>query len=289
MRVHHLDCGTMHPPLRRLVTGDGTLFQAATMVCHCLLVETDDHGLVLIDSGFGTAETARPWRTLGSGFMLRSRPIVDPAQTAVAQVRRLGFDPRDVRHIVLTHLDVDHAGGLADFPRATVHVHAAELAAALGPTTPLERRRYRAHQWSHGPRWATHRDEGETWFGLSAVRALDGLPPQLLLVPLPGHTRGHTGVAVDTGDGWLLHAGDSHFLRSETDPYHPRTTPILSRFQRRMAVDDPARLANLDRLRRLRADHPEQVTVFAAHDLTGFRWFTDPHRRDPGVTVAPAG
>jgi glyoxylase-like metal-dependent hydrolase (beta-lactamase superfamily II) len=36
------------------------------------------------------------------------------------QVQRLGFDPRDVRHIVLTHLDFDHAGGLDDFPHATV-------------------------------------------------------------------------------------------------------------------------------------------------------------------------
>lgn len=29
---------------------------------------------------------------------------------------------RDVRHIVLTHLDFDHAGGLDDFPEATVHM-----------------------------------------------------------------------------------------------------------------------------------------------------------------------
>ncbi|WP_373317754.1 MBL fold metallo-hydrolase [Planotetraspora silvatica] len=28
----------------------------------------------------------------------------------------MGYDPADVRHIVVTHLDVDHCGGLPDFP-----------------------------------------------------------------------------------------------------------------------------------------------------------------------------
>jgi glyoxylase-like metal-dependent hydrolase (beta-lactamase superfamily II) len=36
------------------------------------------------------------------------------------------YDPKDVRHIVLTHLDFDPAGGLGDFPHATVHMLADE-------------------------------------------------------------------------------------------------------------------------------------------------------------------
>ena len=48
--------------------------------------------------------------------------------------RALGLDPRDVRHIVVTHLDLDHAGGLADFPDAKVHLHAREHAAAMART-----------------------------------------------------------------------------------------------------------------------------------------------------------
>src|SRR2546429_4224699 len=62
------------------------------------------------------------------------------------------------------------------------------------------------------PRWMVNEiDGGEPWFGFRAVRDLPGLPPEILVIPLPGHTRGHIGVAVDTGAGWLLHAGDAFY------------------------------------------------------------------------------
>lgn len=268
MRVHHLNCATLRPPSRRLVNGTGGLFDKATMVCHCLLVETDA-GLVLIDSGFGTADLAAPVESLGRRFVRGIRPVLDPSETAIAQVRRLGYRPEDVRHIILTHLDLDHAGGISDFPWATVHLHATEHDAGLNPTR-AERFRYRPNHWAHGPQWATYRPTGEPWFGFESVRDLTGLPPQFLLVPLPGHTRGHTGVAVDTGSGWLLHAGDAYFHHRESDPHDPKSTALLSLFQKMMQVDGPARLANQERLRQLRAGHDDQVTVFCAHDAVEF-------------------
>ena len=46
------------------------------------------------------------------------------------------------------------------------------------------------------------RTEGETWKGFESIRAIPGLDDDILLVPLTGHTRGHSGVAVNTEDGW---------------------------------------------------------------------------------------
>src|SRR5262245_20277012 len=161
MRVHHLNCATMRPFSRRLVNGAGGLFEAGVMVCHCLLVETED-GLVLIDSGLGSADIADPVGSLGARFVRLTRPRLDPQETAVRQVARLGYRPADVRHIVLTHLDLDHAGGISDFPSATVHVHAREHDAAMRRGTPRERARYRPNHWAHGPTWATYLDsQGE--------------------------------------------------------------------------------------------------------------------------------
>jgi glyoxylase-like metal-dependent hydrolase (beta-lactamase superfamily II) len=268
MRVHHLNCGTMRPPSRRLVNGAGSLFEAGRLVCHCLVAETDA-GLVLVDTGIGLTDIADPAAALGARFLRQTRPVLDPDETAIRQVSRLGYRPADVRHIVVTHLDRDHASGIADFPWATVHVHASEHQAALSPQSPREQARYRPRQWAHGPRWATYGQAGgQRWFGFESVHPLDGLTPEILLVPLPGHTRGHAGVALSTGTTWLLHAGDAYFCHGETDPDRPRSTPLLRLFQRRVQHDRLARRNNQARLRELRRAHGREVEVICAHDPT---------------------
>jgi glyoxylase-like metal-dependent hydrolase (beta-lactamase superfamily II) len=255
-RIHHLSCATMCPAAGR-VPG----LMRRRLVAHCLLVEDTD-GLTLVDTGFGTADVADP-RRLGRAFTVAVGARFDPAETAVAQVEALGFAASDVRRIVVTHLDLDHAGGLGDFPRAEVHVHADELAAARRPTV-REQARYVAPQWAHGPSWVEHRPSaGESWFGFEGVSVIDD---GLVLVPLPGHTRGHAGVAARRPDGtWLLHAGDGYFFHGEKE--RPSTCPPgLRAFQRLVAVDNRARVENQDRLRSLHADHADEVTVFCAHD-----------------------
>jgi hypothetical protein len=139
-------------------------------------------------------------------------------------VARLGYSPGDVRHIILTHLDVDHCGGLPDFPDAQVHVLAAELEAA---TAQAPSYRYRPAHWAHGPKWATYVPEpGEEWFGFTSIQP-QGLTADIRLIPLGGHTAGHTGVAVRDGDRWLLHCGDAYYYHRELDPApqpHPCST-----------------------------------------------------------------
>ena len=178
MRIHHLDCASLCPFGRRFVNGEGGLFESAHLVCHCLLVETDRHGLVLVDTGLGLGDVANPRARLGGGFAALTRPKCDPAQTAARAVERLGFSRLDVQHIVLTHADLDHAGGLPDFPHARVHVMKAERDAAVSPPTFAERNRYRPPHFAHQPKWATYEAEGEPWFGFGAVRGLTGLPPR---------------------------------------------------------------------------------------------------------------
>jgi len=95
---------------------------------------------------------------------------------------------------------------------------------------------------------------------------LRGLPPELALIPLTGHTHGHAGVAVDTGAGWLLHAGDAYFYREEVGQAEPRCTPGLRLYQRLMEVERTARLANQNRLRMLSLEHRDEVQLFCSHD-----------------------
>ena len=81
MRVHHLNCGTMRPLGGKLIDGRPGVFRRATMVCHCLLVETND-GLALVDTGIGLGDIANPPR-LGRKWVRQTTPKLDPAETAV--------------------------------------------------------------------------------------------------------------------------------------------------------------------------------------------------------------
>ncbi len=263
LKIHHLNCGTMRPIGGQLVDGRGGPLRRAELVCHCLLVDTGKE-LVLIDTGVGTPAALRPAEWLGGPFTRLVGLRTSLAESAVEQVKRLGYAAEDVRHIVLTHLDLDHAGGLVDFPHATVHVYAEELRA-------LESRhpRYRAAQFAHRPQWRSYADLGEPWLGFDAVRELAGLPPEILLVPLMGHTPGHAGVAVDTGDGWLLHCGDAFFFHGEVDPFRPYCPPGLVLFQTVMQTVGEMRRKNQRRLREL--NRRDDVTMFAAHDAHDFK------------------
>lgn len=265
MKVHHLNCATLCPFGGRLLSGSGSLDTQAKLVCHCLLIETGD-GLVLVDSGIGMADVERAERTLGRHFLLFARPVRDPGETALRQVERLGFSRDDVRHLVLTHLDLDHAGGMPDFPKAKLHVHRLERDAALHPRTRLERSRYARAHLAHDPEWAVYQPAGERWFGFECVRNLQGLPPEILLIPLIGHSRGHSGVAVQAPSGWLLHAGDAYFHRHEMAPDARRCPPLLDAFQRIVEIDGRARMKNQERLRTLVRESSDEVRVFSAHD-----------------------
>jgi glyoxylase-like metal-dependent hydrolase (beta-lactamase superfamily II) len=261
MRIHHLNCGTMCPHSARFINGEGGWLERGNIVCHCLLIETDD-GLVLVDTGFGTDDTRDP-RQFGRLFSLMGAKLA-MGETAIRQLEGLGFAASDVRHIVITHLDSDHSGGLPDFPEAEVHVFAPELEAALNPSL-RDRTRYFEGHWKHGPRWARHEVEGDEWFGFEGVRILPRLEAEILLVPLVGHSLGHSGVAIRNGDGWLLHGGDAYHHR-DTVARPPGCPPGMRFFQRLVAADNGLRMANQERLRELAARHGEDVRIFCSHD-----------------------
>src|SRR3954467_1761098 len=177
MRIHHLNCISSCPLGGHLMDGrtHGVLTRGK-LCCHCLAIETSD-GLVLVDTGFGLRDVANPRSRLSGFFLALLSPDFREEMTAVRQVAALGYRPSDVRHIVLTHLDFDHAGGLDDFPQAQVHLYADEAEAALGRRSFIARGRYSPAQWRDTDRWNLYREGGEKWFGFDAVRSLGGVQP----------------------------------------------------------------------------------------------------------------
>lgn len=248
MNIYHLNCGLLHAPPNPKAS------------CHCLLLEHDGQ-LALIDTGIGLQDIARPLERIGQSAIDAAGFQFHEELTAARQIQQLGFRTTDVMDIVLTHGDPDHAGGLADFPAASVHVSEEEhtrIATGHG--------RYSGDQFSHQPRWVTHPRSAEQWLGAEA-RALPPLAgAEAYLVPLFGHTLGHCGVAVRVGDRWLLHVGDAYYLRVElTTDDHPVSALAALR-----ADDDALRRASLATLRRIIRDHSKEVELFGYHDFTEF-------------------
>ena len=242
MTIHILNCLTMNPPLLRRHIG-----------AVCLLVETDE-GPVLVDTGFGLHDYSHPAWIVRS-FSLITGVLRNQERTAIRQVVGRGWQTEKVRHIILTHLHFDHAGGLQDFPQAWVHVYQPEYAALRKPHGLVERLGYNKSDFSHGPKWVFHDEVNARWFGFDAIR-LD-FKPEMYLIPLPGHTRGNCGVAVRQGSSWLFQCAGA--------------LPINARFPAHLKwLNKPFRGPHLPRLEAFAKAHPE-VQMMAGHmDLDWF-------------------
>jgi len=180
----------------------------------CALVETAQ-GLVLIDTGPGLEDYAHPPGILRL-FQVITVVRMDTQETAMRQVERLGFRPEEVRHIILTHLHFDHCGGLPDFPQAKVHLHSKEYESFItGPHRWVDMAYVRRHI-AHSPEWVLYEDTGERWYDFGAIR----LPfePEIWLVPLHGHSRGHCGVVVRLEEGWFFNAADAGAVYNDRAP-----------------------------------------------------------------------
>ncbi len=262
-KSYHLNCCTNMPKGGRFINEQSP----AKVCCHCLLIETDQ-GLILFDTGIGIDDMADPSRT--GPLHLVNRPRQDVGETAFHQIKNLGLDPLDVKHIIMSHLDLDHTGGLPDFPNARIHVYADEFEAAMRQQSIKEKVRYRDIHWAHSPDWEIHQLKGdEPWYGFDSIRNLNGLPSEIVYVVLPGHTKGHCGIAVKRESSWLLYAADAYFYHKELGQ-NPTSTPGMLLFQLFAHTNHKEAAITKKRIRSLVINNSDEVSLFSSHDRYEF-------------------
>lgn len=256
-KIHHLSCGTGHP------VGAGVFVpELKEICCRVLLIETAV-GLVLVDAG--PLAMASKDTIYDRGIDRVFFRFNDVKECAVHRLQQCGYKPADVKHIILTHLDQDHIGGIVDFPKATIHVTSKEFAYKDVKMPARSRFRYRKadlladrivqpHDWS----------SGESWHGFECARPLDHAVPEIAMISLPGHTIGHCGVAVALPDHILLHAGDAFYHPAELAA-EPSTSFGFKQFRRLIDHDHALAITNIERLRLLQIQEGERIKIVCSH------------------------
>lgn len=279
MRIHHLNCGTMHPFGLPREDDTGGFFKRGHGVIHCLLVDTGD-GLALVDTGWGTRDCTHPSPAVRQ-FMDVVGCTRDVEETAIRQITALGYGAADVRHIFLTHMHLDHAGGLPDFPTATVHLLAAELDACRQPRTLVEWRAYRPEHRAHDPRWQPHALGGDQWFGLDCTPPIAVGETEFVMIPFTGHTRGHCAVAVRVGERWLLHCGDTYGYYRQAGPVQPYRHPCGPLMESLVTAGFAMPRRHWATIRSLLRARGDNVRAFCTHDAHDFEMCREDARREP--------
>ena len=125
-------------------------------------------------------------------------------------LRRVGEEPSKVRWAILSHVHLDHAGGLMDLPHLPVLLTSEELQFAADPSVQAQGYVIAVHTQKFPPVAApTLRFDATPYetFDESADLYRDG---SVIVVPLRGHTPGSVGVFVNLSPARrLFYVGDS--------------------------------------------------------------------------------
>ena len=198
-------------------------------------------GRVLFDTGANARYITASGDASDQGH--EARIVMRPGQDVSGALARLGLRPTDIRHVALSHLHVDHAGGVGLFPHARLYVQRVERTFARCPPV-YQRRFYIAQDFARPADWLELDGEHDV-FG-------DG---RIVLFATPGHSAGHQSMLVCLDGGAVILVGDAAYSPRNL---HERILPAIL-----WSPDEMVRSWEL--LERLRDRHDARL-VFT-HDL----------------------
>lgn len=163
------------------------IFEVLLDFVHVYVIESKKDGLIVIDTGF-------PEKVNGNNILLEG-------------IRRLGKDPRDVKHILISHAHPDHLGNAAELQQ----ISGAQIwmSEADAPILEEKGRDYRP----------VYKKDGSLYTGMPPIQKarvahktkdseLIPLAGGILVIALPGHSLGQQGYLLKQHGG-ILFIGDA--------------------------------------------------------------------------------
>jgi N-acyl homoserine lactone hydrolase len=206
-------------------------------------VITHPRGNVLFDTGAHIQLATDPEARLGAAAA-SFRLQLKPEEHLEPRLATVGLKPRDIDIVVQSHLHFDHAGGLEVLTHAPILIQREELSFALYPPV-YQRLAYVRGDFDLDLDWRQLEGDHDV-FG-------DG---RLIVLPTPGHTRGHQSLMVhlDSGQTVILLADAAYLLAKMRE----RALPAL-------IWSPDAMVASWERIESLERQH--DALLMATHEL----------------------
>ena len=237
------------------------LYDLKNAVTQCLLIEGKD-SLTLIDTGIGKKQILE---NLNGNLNWAHKNLfgfkfsVD--ESAIEQIKKLGFNPKDVKDIFVTHLDFDHAGGIPDFPWATIHTSNEELLTSKNKWS-IHNKRYCRELWKNHIRIRPYdSSKGESLDSLLNVQRPHLVDSDIYLIPLPGHTLGHFGYYLKENN--LFFAGDGFLHNCQLNESVANTPLILKIYNSISTMDSDLYDTSLNNIKEIKK---RNIQVVNSHD-----------------------
>lgn len=204
MRLYMFEAGTLKSQKQffTLNQGFGDFFEVP--VPFCLI----DHprGKVLFDTG-NALEVVNNKHEHWGGVVAAYDPVMTEEQWCVNAIKKVGCAPEEIKYVILSHLHLDHAGGVGHFPNARYVVQRDELHFAYVPD-PYMKGAYIRKDFDKDVDWMIlegWRDDRFDLFGDGTIE----------IWFTPGHTPGHQSMLVNLqNSGPMFFAADSCYTQA---------------------------------------------------------------------------
>lgn len=247
-KLYFFECGTLKSE-KHLFTMDRGVGEPFEVPVPFFLIQHNGKN-ILFDTGNALQTSKEPEKHWGE-IVNTYYPVMTEKQYVVNQLEAMGIKPENIDYVILSHLHLDHAGGVGAFPNATYIAHKKEIEWAFSKDCS-QKAAYIMLDIDKNINWLQLENKFEEAYDLFE----DGV---IKIYPTPGHTPGHLSVLVNLQNESMLLTSDCCYTEENLNDNIP---PGLV-----WNAEDS--IKTIDWIRKMQSDN--NVEVVTGHDPTAWK------------------